>query len=272
MTRVIQISDSHLSPTKRHFVDNWMATAAWVAAQRPDLVIHTGDVTVDGADLDEDLGFCAGLLAKLGVPVLALPGNHDVGDAGHRHQPVNDARIERWNRHFGADRWIKDIAGWRLIGFNALLINSGEQAERDQEMWLTDATASASPRRVAWFLHRPLFLETPQEGDTGYWSVKPVPRARLMALVHRHGVALVASGHLHKSHDFMQDGVRYVWGPSCGFVVGPKQQPPMPGEARLGAIAYAFSNPDVVVRIAAIDGLTAHVIDDVIHEVYPPRS
>jgi len=44
--RIIQISDTHLSPGKAHFADNWPPLARWIGEQRPDLVIHTGDVTV----------------------------------------------------------------------------------------------------------------------------------------------------------------------------------------------------------------------------------
>src|SRR6201987_683871 len=51
--RIIQISDTHLSRGKAHFADNWPPLAAWIAAQKPDLVIHTGDVTIDGADVGE---------------------------------------------------------------------------------------------------------------------------------------------------------------------------------------------------------------------------
>ena len=53
MRRIVQISDTHLSPAKQHFAGNWQPLRAWLAAQKPDLVIHTGDVTVDGADVDE---------------------------------------------------------------------------------------------------------------------------------------------------------------------------------------------------------------------------
>jgi 3',5'-cyclic AMP phosphodiesterase CpdA len=45
--RIVQISDTHLSPDKPHFVENWAPLAAWIADQHPDLVIHTGDVTAD---------------------------------------------------------------------------------------------------------------------------------------------------------------------------------------------------------------------------------
>ena len=65
--RIVQISDTHLSPGKAHFADNWAPLADWIAAQRPDLVIHTGDVTVDGAGAEDDLAYSAGLLRGLGV-------------------------------------------------------------------------------------------------------------------------------------------------------------------------------------------------------------
>ena len=71
MTRVVQISDTHLSPRKTHFVENWEPLRAWIVAQRPDLVIHTGDVTLDGAGDDEDMRYCAELMRALPAPVLA---------------------------------------------------------------------------------------------------------------------------------------------------------------------------------------------------------
>jgi 3',5'-cyclic AMP phosphodiesterase CpdA len=82
--RIIQISDTHLSPGKVHFADNWPPLARWIVEQRPDLVIHTGDVTVDGAEVEADLRYAAELMRGLGVRFRAVPGNHDVGDAGHR--------------------------------------------------------------------------------------------------------------------------------------------------------------------------------------------
>lgn len=272
MTRVVQISDTHLSPGKSHFSANWQPVADWIADLQPDLVIHTGDVTVDGADQEEDARHCGELMRALGVPVLAVPGNHDVGDAGNPHQPVNDARVARWRRHFGDDRWVRDVEGWRLIGLNALLFGSGETEEADQMQWLGRVMDAADGRAIGWFLHRPLFLDSPAEPDTGYWSVKPEPRARLMSLVQRHRVALVASGHLHRWNDAVRDGTRYVWGPSSGFLVGPDHHPPMGGTPDLGAVIYEFDGKDVSVRFAEIEGLEKYWIDHVVHEVYPPHG
>ena len=272
MAVVVQISDTHLSPGKAHFAENWAPLAAWVRSLSPDLVVHTGDVTVDGADVEADFGYCTALLADLGVPVVCIPGNHDVGQALSPHQPVNEARIARWRRHLGPDYWARDLEGWRLIGLNSLLFGSGEPGEEAQFAWLERTLADAAGRRLAWFMHQPLFLESPTEGETGYWGVLPRPRARLLDLARRHRVALVASGHVHKSHDRHVDGTRFVWGPSSGFLVGPGLQQDMPGEKRLGAVAYAFEPEGFTAEIVEVAGLTPFRIDDVVHEVYPPRD
>jgi 3',5'-cyclic AMP phosphodiesterase CpdA len=269
--RIIQITDTHLSPGKAHFAGNWPPLAQWITAHRPDLVIHTGDVTVDGAAIEDDLSHASGLMRELGVRSLAVPGNHDVGDAVHPRQPVTGERLARWRRYFGPDRWIEDVAGWRLVGIDAMLLGSGEAEEAEQTAWLAAMMVEAGDRPTAWFLHKPLFLDDPAEDDTGYWSVKPEPRARLMALARRHRVRLVASGHLHKAHDTVRDGTRFLWAPASSFLVG-AMQPQMPGEKRLGAVIYEFNARQVAAEIADVPGLARHWLDDVVAEVYPRPS
>ena len=144
--------------------------------QNADLVIHTGDLTVDGADHEEDMREGAALMRSLQAPFLAVPGNHDVGEAGNPHQPVNTERLDRWRRHFGADWWSRDVENWRLIGLDSMLFGSGDDEERCQFEWLRQTLTTADGRKIAWFTHRPLFIESPNEGDTGYWSVKPASR------------------------------------------------------------------------------------------------
>jgi hypothetical protein len=70
-------------PEPLHFSDNWAPLAAWIADQHPDLVIHTGDVTFDGAGVEVDLSYSAQLMDELGIRWRAVPGNHDVGDPRH---------------------------------------------------------------------------------------------------------------------------------------------------------------------------------------------
>jgi 3',5'-cyclic AMP phosphodiesterase CpdA len=256
--RIIQISDTHLSPIEAHFVGNWPPLAAWIEEQRPDLVIHTGDMTMDGADRAEDLRHGAALIRTLPVPVRAVPGNHDVGEAGNETQPVNAARLARWRADVGADWWFEDRGGWRLIGINGLLIGNGDDEEAAQAAWLDAVMAGAGGRRLAWFMHKPLFLDDPAEGDTGYWSIKPVPRRPWLDRIRRHDVALVATGHLHKAHQRTVDGTRYVWAPSSAFLCSPQIQPDMPGEKHVGAVLYEFDGDRVEPTIVEVPGLTTH--------------
>jgi 3',5'-cyclic AMP phosphodiesterase CpdA len=272
MTRIVQISDTHLSPGKSHFASNWAPVAAFVREQRPDIVVHTGDVTVDGADVEADFAHCASLFAELDAPVHAVPGNHDVGEPAHAHQPIDMHRIARWRRHLGHDWWSVDVDGWRLIGLDALLVGSGLPDEDAQLAWLDATMRDAGERMLAWFMHKPLFLVSPDEGDTGYWTIKPGPREALLARIRQHRVAMVATGHLHKMHRTVLDGCSYVWGPSSGFVVGERLQEEMPGDKRLGAVVHDFVPGTVTTRMVELPALSRYWIDDVIHEVYPPRN
>jgi len=272
MARVIQISDTHLSRSKAHFASNWAPVRDWVRSRNPDLVIHTGDLTVDGADSEDDMRDGAEMMRSLGTPWLAVPGNHDVGEAGNRHQPANAERLARWRRHMGSDRWSRDLEGWRLIGLDSMLFGNGDAEEARQLEWLDGVSSTAGGRHIAWFTHRPLFIDTPAEGDTGYWSVKPEPRARLLERIRRDKVALVATGHLHKWNDNFVDGCRYIWGASSAFLVGPDNQPEIPGEKRLGGVIFDFRDTSVAIAFEDIAGLEQYWIDDVLHEVYPPRG
>jgi len=91
-----------------------------------------------------------------------------------------------------------------------------------------------------------------------------------MELVRRCPVVLVASGHLHKAHDFLNDSTRYIWAPATAFLVG-AMAPPVPGENRLGAVVYEIDVGEIEAKIIEVPGLSPHWIDDVVEEVYPRR-
>lgn len=249
MVRIVQVSDTHIGCERPLFHRNWPALRDWVLEQQPELVIHSGDVTLDGADVEDDFTFCRKLIAALPVPCLSVPGNHDVGAPGSKaRQPVNADRLARWTRHFGDDCWIHDLADWRLIGFNSMILGSDLPAESMQLDWIEGAMANAGGKRIAWFCHQPLFIHGYDDPDNGYWSVSPAPRARLEALTQRFDVGLVASGHLHISRHFSLGSTQYVWCPSTAFTVG-DTQPPFPGDKHLGAVILDFADREVHVQL-----------------------
>ncbi|MCD2179509.1 metallophosphoesterase family protein [Rhizobium sp. C1] len=266
--KIIQITDTHFSPTKPHFNGNWEPLLAWLEAEKPDLIIHTGDLTIDGADQADDIVFSLTLMRQASAPMLIVPGNHDVGHLPGSAQPVDSTRLNRWNHYVGSDRFTQDIDGWRLIGFNSLVLGRDDALEEEQLDWLAEAMAGAGERRIALFTHKPIFVDDPQEGDTGYWSVRPAPRARLYEMMERHDVGLVGSGHLHWAWQGAFDGTNLIWAPAASFIID-KLEREMPGDRLVGAVIHTFDAATVTSEIVTVPGMTAHVLDEVIDEVYP---
>ena len=117
--RVVQVSDTHLSRERPWFVSNFEAMVRIIAAGRPDLVVNTGDVPLDGANREDDLAFARQCHAALPVPFRVVPGNHDVGDNPWRpdvRPSISTGRLARYRRHFGDDYWLVTAGPWSLIG------------------------------------------------------------------------------------------------------------------------------------------------------------
>lgn len=50
-------------------------------------MVHTRDLTVDGADKDADIIFSMDLMRQVSIPMLILPGNHDAATSRDRTSP-----------------------------------------------------------------------------------------------------------------------------------------------------------------------------------------
>ena len=121
ITKIAQISDTHLSNRKPLFDGNFAPVAEALRDAKPDLVIHTGDLSLDGADSEKDLRHGTAAMNAIDLDWMALPGNHDVGDdavLGGR-QPVTAERLARWDACVGPLHFARDIPGWRLIGLDS---------------------------------------------------------------------------------------------------------------------------------------------------------
>lgn len=261
---VVQISDTHLSAGTCRFRANFDRVAAALDRLRPDLIVHTGDVSMDGADREVDLVCAASAHAGLPGAVLCVPGNHDVGDHPERalHQPVDDARLGRFGSRVGRDRWVHDREGWRLLGLNSQVMGAHGEADAQAAM-IADALRTLGDRRLAVFIHKPFFTADPAETVFDYWSVPPFARGPLGAVMAHPALRLVASGHLHLYRDVMRGRARYVWAPSVAFVVDPGKQVGLPGERCCGVLLHDFGEDAVATRLVIPEGMERLSVCDV---------
>lgn len=272
MFSVVQISDSHVSPRIRRFNANWQAAVTAVNRLSPDLVVHTGDATLDGADSDDDCAFAARGLAALAAPVRVVPGNHDVGDGGSRCQPATQDRLARFERHFGPASWTEDRPGWRLIGLNSQAMGAGDGLAQGVTAAIAEALRSLGDRRLAVFLHKPALIEALEEGEVGYWAVPPAARGPLALLLTHPALRLVASGHLHVARLATHGPATLAWCPATGFLVGEKLLPDAKGGVRqLGLMRHVFRDDVVETEILPIPEAEPIEIDSFVDEIYPPE-
>jgi 3',5'-cyclic AMP phosphodiesterase CpdA len=256
MPRIVVLSDIHLSPTHGFFWENWCLARAFANTANADTVIVNGDLAINGPDDDAELAFAATALRELHAPVMALPGNHDVGDEPPGQDPdqiIDDGRLARWDESFSVDRWALDAGDWRLLGVNAQLFGSGLSREHDQDRWL-DEQLSRGGRPTALFLHKPLFLDHPTDDGVSPSCMAPSARAPLLNKLDRSDVRLIVSGHLHQYRDRMFGNQRHLWVPATAFA-GPQAHG---GDERCGLTMLDFSQDDVEVTIERPDGLISH--------------
>ncbi|TAJ83879.1 metallophosphoesterase [Reyranella sp.] len=227
--RIAQISDTHLSEEKPFFIENFRRIGAALRADPPDLVLNSGDISLDGAAGDADLAAARALHDALDLPIRYLPGNHDLGDSqdapAHGEGAIDAASRDRYLRHFDADFWSFDVPGWRVLGINAQLLGSDLEAAEEQETVIADAAATLDDRALALFLHKPLFDRDRDETAVTGRFINPVPRRRLLALLAEAPPALVACGHVHQYRETRADGALHVWGTSTAFVIPDARQP-----------------------------------------------
>ncbi len=244
-TRLTIVSDSHLSPRTPEAEENWSAVVEHVAQVVPDLVIHLGDLSLDGVRESDDLRFSRSQLDRLPVPWLAIPGNHDIGDNPSPAVPddlaVDAERCERWIDLVGADRWSVELPGWRLVAINAQLIDTGLPQEDEQWEWLEEELGRDAGRQsVALVTHKPLGADQGELSSAPPYRFVPSSGRRLIAgLAGAGGIDLVLSGHVHQYRRLEIGSTTHVWAPTTWAVLAEEDQPTI-GAKRCGVLALAL--------------------------------
>jgi 3',5'-cyclic AMP phosphodiesterase CpdA len=253
--RLTQISDPHLARRHQKLTDNFHRLSEHIDATRPDLVINSGDLAFDAPTNRDDLEFAREMHNALPVACRYLPGNHDIGDNPNAVGPAPPSPVTETDRQiflslFGEDRWRFEAAGWCFIGLNSLVMNSGLASEAEQFDWLASQLASVNGKPLALFLHKPLYLNAPDDPELAATAIRYVPlsaRSRLLEMLDKVDLRLVASGHVHQVRDFTWRHIRHVWAPSAGFVISDRKQEVI-GIKEVGLVEYRFQPDGFEVR------------------------
>jgi len=256
---LVQLTDTHLSGSRPFFQFNFEMVIEAMADMAPDHIVITGDLALNGPDDSADVAFASRQFDRLGAPWSAVPGNHDLGLVpfeGGLHQPINEARHAAYLGVMGADRFVKDIGDWRLIGINSQLLGSGLPAEASQHAWLAETIATDRP--TALFLHYPVYLDDPSDTARSHAVVLPDARTALLALIDAHpNVRLVASGHLHEERRVLRNGVVYQWAPATSFMTSEGGHG---GTACVGFLVHQFDGAEFTTERHSARWMIAHDI------------
>jgi 3',5'-cyclic AMP phosphodiesterase CpdA len=222
----------------------------YIDATRPDLVVNSGDLAWDAPTNPDDFEFARELHTALSAPCRYIPGNHDIGDNPTElgpvpSQPVTEQTVQAFCSRFGEDRWRFEAVGWCFIGLNSLVMNTGLASEAEQFDWLGQQLSRADGGPIALFVHKPLFLNAPDDAELAATAIRYVPmpsRSRLVEMLDAVDLRLVASGHVHQRRDFTFRHARHVWAPSAGFII-PDSKQEVIGSKEVGLVEYRFQ-PD----------------------------
>jgi len=189
---------------------------------RPELVVHTGDVTHITSDPGERtarLETARAMLAKLGTELLVIPGEHDAGpDHGAAFQAV-----------FGATHQARELHGVHLIALDNVSDPSGGIGDEQLAWFEAEVGKVPADKPLLVFTHRPLFaLAQPWD-----WFTKDGERA--VAILDKHPDATVFYGHIHQALIHRTNSTLHVSTRSLVFPLpAPMSQPakaPVPWDA-----------------------------------------
>ncbi len=192
-----------------------------VAAHRPDVLIHLGDVYYSGTERENDEYFLAPIDRIFGrggdrpLPVFALPGNHDMYSGGAGYYRT----LDRLNRPpFAPEGQLQThsffalrSSGWQILGVDTALhdedlfdvATSMTYLEEPELAWMKDKIRGAAGRRTILLSHHQLFSAFVAIGpeENGDRTMNPRLRAQLDDVLgsidlwlwgHEHNLAIFA--------------------------------------------------------------------------------
>jgi alkaline phosphatase D len=212
--RIALVSDTHTTrgtaEDQALYKGHLDQVIAQVNQAKVDVVLIAGDLTQGGKAQDRE-DFQTQIKGFI-VPVLVVPGNHDIGNKTTPETPgtVTTKRIEAFEQTYGPSFWSNTRFGVRIIGISSPMLGSGLPREAEQWAFLEKELARPSALPTLLLTHYPLFIKTPEEPGGVYWNIEPEPRKRLLEALKKGGVKTVLSGHLHSPLNLQADGITYI--------------------------------------------------------------
>jgi 3',5'-cyclic AMP phosphodiesterase CpdA len=258
----VQVSDTHLTHRGGVVNSNFAALVELVNDELlPDVVVSTGDLALLNPDSSEDRETARRMHQAFDAPVLAIPGNHDVGEPGDDPWAglgVSSARIESHRAAFGPDHWVEILGDWALVGINSELFSSGLPEEAEQWAWLADVSNEVGGRPTILFSHKPLWPPVVAPGHA--LSIGDADRNRLLSLLDAVPLRAIGSGHLHRYHHHERDGLTVVSAPSTAFLV---RLPQLGGLEQIGLVEYRCDDGHVTPRYLTLPTLDERISADI---------
>jgi 3',5'-cyclic AMP phosphodiesterase CpdA len=219
----VQISDSHIGFSKPFNPDakvTFREAVAKIGAlpQKPDFIIHTGDITQ--LSTDDQFDDADQIIRTAGMPVFHVPGEHDVLDEGQ-----GKAFLARYGRGTKGYGWYAfDHAGVHfvaLVNVVNLKAGGGGSLGPAQMAWLKADLAARGPSTpIVVFAHMPLWALYPQWG----WGTDE--SAEVLGFLRRFGSVTVLNGHIHQIQQKVEGNVAFYTARSTAF---PQPAPGTPG-------------------------------------------
>jgi len=233
VTRILHVSDLHFGARDEPLLERAVATL--IERTSPDLVIASGDLTHRGRRAEH--ARAATFLRALGLPVLAVPGNHDI--------PYTfPARFAKPWREFERE-WDTTEPTYRGGGAYVVGINS-VRPWRHQSGGVSDGQldrAAAKLQQADGGAFRVVVLHHQMIGAPWRTRKKPVARRNhVLARLVDSGAELIVGGHIHQGTVCERHEFEVITGDARGVVVSiaPGLGQPRPqrrGEAR-GCVVY----------------------------------
>jgi Icc protein len=214
--RLLHITDTHLHADcegRLRGVNTFRTLRAVIERaetdpRRPDAVLATGDLAQD--ETRAAYGHFVTLMARLGVPVWCLPGNHDAPE-------FMSSVLGKPPLQFGG---VLAAPPWHVILLSSFVPGDhGGRIAAAELAWLDETLAAHRDAYVLLALHHhALPVGSHWLDELGLYN-----RAELLQIVARSPqVRVVLAGHVHQASDVQRDGVRYLTTPSTCFQFLPR--------------------------------------------------